>query len=151
MEKRQQQQRVDDNDGNMTISLRCHHLILIFLLCLARWQNAWKMCTIFTSGVTFDSIEIYLNVTKIRKLKTLHVPLSSEYVCVCVYLCFCILFPRVCVCSCAGYPSYHVNSIYRALWPRFFPAAPFFLGLVEVLCEIFFVGWLAGWVIVVII
>jgi len=35
-------------------------------------------------------------------------------------------------------PSYHVNSIYRALWPRFFPAAPYFLlGLVEILCEIF--------------
>lgn len=100
MEKRQQQQRADDNDGNMTISLHCHHLISIFLLCLARWQNAWKMCTIFTSGVTFDSIEIYLNVTKIRKLKTLHVPLSSEYVCVCVSM---FLYPvpeSVCVFVC---------------------------------------------------
>lgn len=129
MEKRQQQQRVDDNDGNMTISLHCHHLISIFLLCLARWQNAWKMCTIFTSGVTFDSIEIYLNVTKIRKLKTLHVPLSSEYVCVCVCIYVFVSCSGVCVCvRVPGIPVTMLTAFTELYGRDFFRLPPFFWG-----------------------
>jgi len=55
---------------------------------------------------------------------------------------------------CVRVPGIPVTMLtaFTELYGRdFFRLPPFFLGLVEILCEIFFVGWLAGWVIVVII